>query len=53
MSLYINWQDVRKQAQWELELEHFERAVAKEKERMRNRKSWFPWRIKLINVNKR
>lgn len=41
--------DVMKQAQWELDLEEFEAAVEKEKERLRTHIPWharlFPWRI--------
>lgn len=45
--------DIRLQAEWEIFIEEYEAAVAKEKERILNeRKSWFPWRIKLININK-
>lgn len=47
----MNAEDVKKQALWELEIERFEAAVAKEKERLRSRKSWLPWRIRFINVN--
>lgn len=51
----INMDDVRAQAQWELDILYFDSLVKAEKERIieeRNRKSWFPWRIRLINVNK-
>ena len=48
----INFEDVKLQAEWELYIESYEEAVAKEKERiLKRRKSWFPWRIKFINVN--
>jgi len=49
----INHEDVVKQARWELSIELFEEAVRQEKERMKSRakRSWFPWRIKLLNVN--
>lgn len=46
-----NRADVKRQAAWELFIEQFEQAVEAEKEKLRNRKSWFPWRLRLINVN--
>lgn len=42
--------DIRKQAQWELRIEVFEAAVAKEKERLLKKKSWFPWRITITKL---
>ena len=48
----MNVNDIKKQAQWELELETFEKLVEKEKKRIREKKIFFPWRLKLINVNK-
>jgi len=47
----INRDDVVAQAKWELAIEMFEQAVEREKERLRNKRSWFPWRIKFININ--
>jgi len=47
----MNKNDVEEQAEWELSIERFEQAVEVEKERLRNRKVWFPYRIRLINVN--
>lgn len=47
----FNQDDVTAQAKWELAIELFEAAVAREKERLRNRRHWFPWRIRIINVN--
>ena len=44
--------DVFQQAVWEVELERFEKAVEEEKKRIRAKKAWFPWRFKIINVNK-
>lgn len=43
--------DVKRQAEWELFIERFEEAVKIEKEKLRNRRHWFPWRIRIINVN--
>lgn len=43
--------DVIKQAQWEIALECFEQEVEKEKARIRAARAWFPWRIKLVNIN--
>lgn len=48
----MNVQDVRKQAEWELAIERFEKAVEKEKARIKAKKRWFPWRFRLINLNK-
>ena len=48
----MNIEDVKKQAQWEIDIENFEILVAKEKVRLQEKKTVFPWRIKLINVNK-
>lgn len=37
----------------ELREEKFRKAVDKEKERLRHRKKhWFPWRIRIVNINK-
>lgn len=48
----IEMQDVIAQAKWELAIEEFERAVEKEKDRLRNKpRHWFPWRITIINLN--
>lgn len=45
--------DIKLQAEWELFIEEYEEAVAREKKDiLRKRKSWFPWRVKLININK-
>lgn len=48
----MNMKDVRKQAQWELNIEQFEEAVAKEKARLRQRRSFwrrlFPYRIVIV-----
>ena len=49
----MNKNDIRKQARWELCFERFEEAVKKEKERLSKKRSLFPWRIKLINVNRK
>lgn len=48
----INTEDIKKQAKWEIEIETFERLVEIEKRRLLEKKSIFPWRIKLINVDK-
>lgn len=48
----MNVEDIRKQAQWEIDIELFENAVLKEKKRLLEKKSFFPWRIKITNVNK-
>ena len=48
----MNVEDIRKQAQWEIDLETFEELVAKEKVRLLKKKSIFPWRINITNVNK-
>ena len=48
----MNIEDIKKQAQWEIDIENFEILVAKEKVRLQEKKVVFPWRIKLINVNK-
>lgn len=48
----MNKNDIIQQAQWEIYIEAFEKEVAKEKARILNKKAWFPWRIKLINLNK-
>lgn len=45
-------QDAREQAQWEINLENFEQLVAREKVRLREKKVVFPWRLKLVNLNK-
>lgn len=46
--------DVKKQAQWEIDLENFEKAVEQEKDRLRNpKRHWFPWRITITNLNRR
>lgn len=45
--------DIREQAEWELQIEAFEKAVAEEKQRLKNKRHWFPWRISIINLNKR
>lgn len=49
----MNLKDVKKQAVWELELEQFEEAVEKEKQKLSQKKCLFPYRIKLINLNER
>jgi len=43
--------DVVEQAKWELSIERFEKAVEEAKEKLRKKKSWFPWRIRFINMN--
>lgn len=48
----MNVKDAIAQAQWEIDLEAFEGVVAKEKKRLLEKKSLFPWRINIINVNK-
>ncbi len=48
----MNIQDIKLQAQWEIDLENFEAQVVFEKERLREKKVVFPWRIQLININK-
>jgi len=48
----MNIQDIKIQAQWEIDLGSFEKAVAKEKKRLLEKKSLFPWRISITNVNK-
>jgi hypothetical protein len=47
-----NIEDIKQQAQWEVELETFENLVEVEKRRLREKKSMFPWRLKFINVDK-
>ena len=47
-----NAEDIRKQAQWEIELETFEKLVEIEKKRLREKKSIFPWRFKIVNIDK-
>ena len=49
----INLKDVSDQARWEIYIEDFEEAVKKEKLRLRNKKYWFPWRLVILNLNKR
>ena len=48
----MNKEDIKKQALWEFELEQFERAVQKEKEKLYAKKHFFPWRLRFINLNK-
>jgi hypothetical protein len=47
----MNLDDIKAQAQWELNLELFEKLIEEEKERLQKKRFWFPWRIKLINLN--
>jgi hypothetical protein len=47
----MNIDDIKKQAQWELDIEQFELEVAKAKKKLQEKKSFFPWRVKIINVN--
>lgn len=48
----MNVQDAIEQAQWEINLENFEQLVVKQKKILREKKVAFPWRLKLINLNK-
>lgn len=48
----INIQDVKKQAEWEIYIEQFEELVEKYKVKLKSRKRLFPWRVKLVNLNK-
>ena len=48
----MNVQDAKVQAQWELNLEEFEQEVVRQKVILREKKVIFPWRIKLVNLNK-
>jgi len=48
----INLDDVKKQAQWEIDIERFEEAVKKEKAKIKSKKLRFPWRLRFINLNK-
>ena len=47
----MNTEDIKAQALWEIQLEDFELLVRKEKARLREKREWFPWRLKLINLN--
>ena len=47
----MNTKDIKEQALWEIYIEDFELLVAKEKLKLRSKKVWFPWRVKLININ--
>ena len=47
----MNIKDIKIQAQWEIDLEIFELEVQKMKVKLREKKAWFPWRVKLININ--
>lgn len=42
--------EVELQANWEIGIEKFEAAVAKEKERLLKKKPWFPWRINITKL---
>lgn len=48
----MNVQDIKIQAQWEIDLDAFEKAVTKEKGRLLEKRSVFPWRINITNINK-
>lgn len=52
----MNTDDVKKQAEWELDIEEFEEEVKKEKAKIKNRKSWweniFPYKITITKQEK-
>ena len=53
----MNKEDVVKQARWELEIEQFEEAVKKEKERLLKEdksflKNIFKYRLKFVRIDK-
>lgn len=48
----MNTKDIKEQALWEIEVEQFELEVVKMKKKLQEKRVVFPWRIKLINVNK-
>jgi len=47
----VDWEKVTQEAVKELEEDQFREAVKQEKERLRNRKFWFPWRIRMSKLD--